>query len=143
MKKLSIDQKDLFFAFENRMPETNHYLNLETSEIIPVFAFNRQKILEEIKKNPDKYAKIKALGTKAGFRIMKDYIETVPKPQIQKELKEAIMKKGAFRSFRAVINRYPDEKQHWTEFRRKAILKLIKGWLLEMDIELELASEKR
>ena len=137
MKKLSIDQKDLFFAFENRMPETNHYLNLETGEIIPVFSFNRKKILAEIEKNPDKYVKITPIGSRGGVQIMKDYIETVPKPQIRKELKEALTKKGAFRGFRAVIDKYPTEKEHWIEFKRNSTLKQIKDWLARFDIELE------
>ncbi|MDH5186124.1 MAG: UPF0158 family protein [candidate division WOR-3 bacterium] len=138
MKKLSIDQKDLFFAFENRMPETNHYLNLETGEIIPVFNINRQKFLEEQKQNPEKYAKIRPFGAKAGFQIMKEYVETIPIPKLQKELKEAIMKTGAFRSFREVIDKYPAEKKLWIEFRRRAILKKIKDWLAKFDVELEL-----
>uniref|UniRef100_A0A7C6EBK1 Uncharacterized protein n=1 Tax=candidate division WOR-3 bacterium TaxID=2052148 RepID=A0A7C6EBK1_UNCW3 len=138
MKKLTIDQKDLFFAFENRMPETSHYLNLETGEIIPVFAFNRKRVLEVIKKEPNKYVKIKPLSTKESFQIMKDYIETVPVPQIRKELQEALFKKGAFRSFRAVINKYPEEKEHFSNFKFNAILNRIKNWLAQFDIELEL-----
>jgi hypothetical protein len=141
MKKLRIDQRDLFFAFENRMPETIHYLNLETGEIVPVFSYNRKKMLDEIKQNPDKYVKIKPFGTKESFQIMKDYIGTVPVPQIQKELKGAILKKGAFRNFRAIIDKYPGEKPHWVEFKRNAILKEIKDWLSEMDIELELVTQ--
>jgi hypothetical protein len=137
MKKLSIDQKDLFFAFENRMPETNHYLNLETGEIIPVFGFNREKLLDEIKTNPKKYIKIKPFSTKNSFQIMKDYIEMVPVPKIREELQEALLKKGAFRSFRAIIDKYTDEKQHWVEFKRNATLKQIKDWLAGFDIELE------
>jgi len=137
MKKLVIDQKDLYFAFENRMPETNHYLNLETGEIIPVFGFNRKKILAEMDKNPDKYVKIMPLGSRGGVQIMKDYIETVPKPLIRQELKEALSKKGAFRGFRAVIEKYPTEKEHWVEFKRNATLKQIKDWLAEFGIELE------
>lgn len=137
MKKLVIDQKDLYFAFENRMPETNHYLNLETGEILPVFSFNRGKILTEMDKNPDKYVKIMPLGSRGGVQIMKDYIETVPKPLIRQELKEALSKKGAFRGFRAVIDKYPTEKEHWVEFKRNATLKQIKDWLAEFGIELE------
>ena len=141
MKKLSIDPKDLFFAFENRMPETNHYLDTETGEIIPVFSFNRQKLLEEMKKYPDKFIKIKPIGTKGSFKIMKDYVETVPKPQIRKELKETLLRKGAFRSFRGVIDKYPEERQHWIEFKRNATLNQIKAWLAGFDIEIELSSK--
>jgi len=138
MKRLIVDQKDLFFAFENRMPEINHYLNLETGEIIPVFSFHREKILEQMKKEPDKYLRIKPISTKNSFQIMKDYIETVPVPKIRKELQEALAKKGAFRSFRAVIDKYSKEKEHWVEFKRNSTLKQIKDWLAEFGVELEL-----
>jgi Uncharacterised protein family (UPF0158) len=140
MKKLVVDQKDLFFAFENRMPETNHYLDLETGEVIPVFSFNREKLLAEIKMHPEKYLKIDPLNAKKSFQIMKDYIETVPVPKVRKELEEALLKKGAFRSFRAVIDKYSEEKQLWLEFKRKATLKQIKDWLARQDIELELTA---
>ena len=143
MRKLSIDQKDLYFAFENRMPETNHYLDLETGAILPVFSFNRGKILAEIEKNPDKYVRITPIGSRGGVQIMKDYIETVPKPQIRQELKEALTKKGAFRGFRVVIEKYPDEKEHWIEFKRNATLKLIKDWLANFGFELEFATNEK
>lgn len=138
MKKLSIDQKDLFFAFENRMPETSHYINLESGEIIPVFAFNRKKVLEQLKKEPDKYVKIKPITTKESFQIMKDYIETVPVPKIRQELQAALLKKGAFRSFRTVINKYPEEKEHFSKFKLNATLNRIKDWLAKFNIELEI-----
>ncbi len=138
MKKLKVDQKDLFFAFENRMPETTHYLNLETGEIMPVFVFNRTRVLEEIKREPNRYIKIKPLTTKNSFQIMKDYIETVPKPKIRQELKAALTKKGAFRNFRTCIEKYPEEKEHWLEFKRNAVLNYIRTWLKEFDVELEL-----
>lgn len=138
MKKLLVDQKDLFFAFENRMPETNHYLNLVTGEIMPVFSFNRVKVLAQMKQEPDKYLRIRPLTTKMSFEIMKDYITTVPVPKIRKELAEALQKKGAFRNFRAVIDKYPEEKQHWNEFKRNKIMEYITNWLTGYGIELEL-----
>ena len=65
------------------------------------------------------------------------------KIKIRQELKEALTKKGAFRGFRVVIEKYPHEKEHWIEFKRNATLKLIKDWLANFGFELEFATNEK
>ena len=58
MRVIRVSTRDLLFAMENRVPGTTHYLNTETGEVVPVFGYNREQILAEIRQFPKRYVRL-------------------------------------------------------------------------------------
>ena len=67
------------------------------------------------------------------YEIIEEFIGTISKEEIRKELYEAIRGRGAFRRFKDGIRDYDIEKQ-WYEFKDKKLKELVIEWCKTRDI---------
>jgi Uncharacterised protein family (UPF0158) len=70
-----------------------------------------------------------------GYRDMEAFIETVSDDQLQARLSDAIDGRGAFRRFKDVLLRYPQERDHWFAFKETRVRQRALEWLESEEIE--------
>jgi hypothetical protein len=63
------------------------------------------------------------------YELMVDFAVTVEDPRLRELLKAALDGRGAFRRFRDVLTRYPDERERWFDFRYDETRKQVDAWL--------------
>jgi len=138
---LKVSRHDLLFALENRSPGTTHYLDTETGAVIPVFGFNRQKILADVRANPDRYIRLAPQSGVEGYKAMEAFARTVSRAEARARLTAALKEQPVFRSFRAVLDTLPGELDRWLNFRAEYGMSIIRNQLSATGVALELVEE--
>ena len=138
MRVLRVSTRDLLFAMENRVPGTTHYLNTETGEVIPVFGYNRDQILAEIKEFPKRYVRLPPQAGRTGYTAMVEFTHTVSRPGLRLELEAALDGQGVYRRFRAALKDEPRENARWQQFRGERVAGRLRKRLEAEGIALEL-----
>jgi hypothetical protein len=130
--------RDILFALQGRMRGTVHYLDVETGDVIPVFAFNRDRVLADIHKNQNRYVRIAPQSGRQGYEIMQEFIETVDDVDLRDRLRTAISGKNTFSRFRDALIDEPKMKKRWSRFRAEAAVRSLREKLAERAVELNL-----
>lgn len=71
-----------------------------------------------------------------GYEDMEDFIATVEDEHLAELLEVAIDGKGAFRRFKDVLARYPEEKERWFRFKDVRMEQRALEWLDDIGISL-------
>jgi hypothetical protein len=121
VRQLKVSTRDLLFAMENRVPGTAHYLNTETGEVIPVFGYNRDQILAEVREFPKRYLRLPPLSGRSGYNTMVEFSRTVSRPELRAQLEAALNGPGVYRQFRTVLKPDPREFNRWQQFRGEKV----------------------
>jgi hypothetical protein len=82
-----------------------------------------------------RYIRIEPLDPHADYEDMEEFISTVRDTRLRERLWRAISGRGAFRSFRDVLDDYPRERQRWFEFGDAQARQRALDWLAEENIE--------
>lgn len=82
-----------------------------------------------------RYLELPRPDSRAGYRDMEDFIESVQDERLQKRLWKAIDGRGAFRRFKDELLEYPGEEQRWFAFRHARRRQRVLAWLAEEGIE--------
>ena len=132
-RALKIDLEDLCLAMENSSYDLDYYLDLETGEVIFISDYMDDANLEELKdridENPDRYEPIPKAESSEDYDDMVDFISTVEDEHLVELLEVAIDGKGAFRRFKDVLARYPEEKERWYHFKEERMKERAISWL--------------
>lgn len=141
MRTVKVPARDLLFALDNRVPGTPHYLDSETGEVVPVFGFNRDRILSDIRSQPGRYFRIAPQSGRHGYAAMEEFTKTVSRPELRERLSAALKEQNVFRGFRSVLDEEPAEMERWLQFRTEGMIETLRARLREAGIELELVSD--
>ena len=141
MRVLRVSTRDLLFAMENRVPGTAHYLNTETGEVVPVFGFNRDTILAEVKQFPKRYVRLPPQAGRSGYTAMVEFTRTVSRPELRAKLETALDGPGVYRRFRAAIKNDPRQYARWQQFRGEKVAGRLRKRLEVESIALELVPD--
>ncbi len=141
VRELKVLRKDLLFALDNRAEGIPHYLDTETGEVVPVFSYNRDRLLGEFRAVPGRYVRVAPLSGRQGYAAMEEFVRTVANLPLQSRLTAALQSENVFRNFRAALADYPEELTRWRHFRTDAVTQGLKDRLKELGIELVLVSE--
>ncbi len=140
-RALKIDLEELCLAMENNSYDLDYYLDLETGEVIFISDYMDDANLEELKdridENPDRYETIPIADCFEDYDDMVDFISTVEDEHLVELLEIAIDGKGAFRRFKDVLARYPEEKERWYRFKNERMKKRAISWLEAIGISLQ------
>ncbi|MBP9015822.1 MAG: hypothetical protein KBH15_04890 [Candidatus Atribacteria bacterium] len=140
-RALKIDLEDLCLAMENSSYDLDYYLDLETGEVIFISDYMDDANLEELKdridENPDRYEPIPKAESSEDYDDMVDFISTVEDEHLVELLEVAIDGKGAFRRFKDVLARYPEEKERWYRFKNERMKERAISWLEAIGISLQ------
>ena len=138
MRKLNVLARDVVFALQGRSPGTVHYLDLETGDVIPVFGFNRERVLAEIRARPERYLRLAPRTSRRDYEVMARFVETVDEDGLRERLRASISGENAFSRFRAELESCPSERARWERYRAEAVTADLKAKLGEAGFELGL-----
>jgi len=123
---------------EDSSYEHHYYLDLEIGEILFVSDYmddeETEKLKDRIEENYDHYEQIPRVESYEGYRDMEDFIATVEDEHLAELLEVAIDGKGAFRRFKDVLARYPDERERWFRFKDERMQQRALEWLDDIGI---------
>ena len=115
-KFLKVNLDELCSAMEDSSEEHAYYLDLQTSEILFSSDYMDEmeaEKLRDVDENPDRYEPIPNTEFYKGYQDIKDFIATVEDEHLAELFEVAIDGKGAFRRFKDVLARYPDQQEKW------------------------------
>ena len=138
MRVIRVSTRDLLFAMENRVPGTTHYLNTETGEVVPVFGFNRDRILAEVRQFPKRYLRLPPISGRSGYNSMFEFARTVSRPELRAQLEAALDGRGVYRRFREVLKAESREYDRWQQFRGEMVAGRLRKRLEADGIAIEL-----
>jgi hypothetical protein len=141
VRVLRVSTRDLLFALENRVPGTTHYLNTETGEVTPVFGFNRDKILADVRKYPKLWLRLAPQSGHAGYNAMVEFCRSVSRTELRAQLEAALNGPGAYRRFRTLLKAEPREHARWQQFRGEKVAGHLRGRLEADGITIELVPD--
>jgi hypothetical protein len=128
-------------AIDDNSWEHYYYLNLETGEIVFISDYMDEEEAEglrsEIDNNLDRYKPIPRAESYEGYEDMADFVATVEDEHLRELLEVAINGKGAFRRFKDVLVRYPDERERWFHFKDQKLRERALEWLESIGVSLE------
>lgn len=132
-KALNINLDELCEAMENSSYEHEYYLDLETGEILFVSEYmddeEIDKLKNQIEEEPYRYEHIPKSESHEGYEDMEDFIATVKDVHLADLLEVAINGRGAFRRFKDVLLRYPEERERWFQFKDERMQEKAREWL--------------
>ena len=139
-KTLHIDLDELCSAMEDSSYEHEYYLDLETGEILFISEYmddeESGRLRNNIEEGSDRYERIPRAESHEGYEDMEDLIATVKDEHLVELLEVAINGRGAFRRFKDVLLRYPEERERWFQFKDERMQERALEWLEDIDVSL-------
>jgi hypothetical protein len=139
-KALNINIDELCSAMEDSSFENHYYLDLENGEILLLIDYSDdeegEKLREKIDDEPERYELIPKLESHESYADLEDFVATLKDEHLVELLEVAINGKGAFRRFKDVLFRFPEERERWFQFKDARIRERVREWLEDIDITL-------
>ena len=130
MTGIDIDWAGLEHSFENHAPDVRSYLDKKDGAIVTVSDANENDpALLRVQAHPEQYLFVEPIPSREQYRMMEQFIDTVPAGTLKTTLGDAIVGKGAFRRFKDAIGRFPDERKRWFAFRDILLRQFILDWV--------------
>jgi hypothetical protein len=138
-KRLKVDLDELCYALDDSSYEHSYYLDLQSGELLFVSDYVDMEEAEKLKKHidddPDRYESLPKADSYQGYQDMEDFIATVEDEHLAQLLEVAIDGKRAFRRFKDVLARYPDERETWFRFKDDRLKQRVLEWLEDIGVE--------
>jgi hypothetical protein len=108
-------------------------LDLETGAVWPfeVLENSRDADIDDVPDEADGVRWIEVWPEGHGGRDLRAFISTVSDPHLRERLERSIQGKGAFRRFRSVLDRWPNEASRWHAFNDDRRVGRARAWLAE------------
>ncbi|PKQ28321.1 MAG: hypothetical protein CVT63_03365 [Candidatus Anoxymicrobium japonicum] len=145
-KLLPVNMRELCWALDDSSFTINRYLDLETGEIVEQIEFDdayyddneeelEDPVSEMIEEDPDRFEYIDPLPSFESYRHMEAFIPTVQDPHLKDLFVMAIDGRGAFKRFKDVLNRYPEEEERWSQFKERKMMCIAMDFLDSIGVE--------
>jgi Uncharacterised protein family (UPF0158) len=138
-RKLQFDLEELRWAFEDKSGESSWVLDTETGRLLRLCEEEEDELplaIEEIEEDSTgRFLAIEPEDSREGYRDMEEFIGTVADSRLRELLQVAIAGEGAFRRFKDVLTRAPEERERWFQFQQERVFGRIRDWLAANDIE--------
>lgn len=118
-------------AIELASDDIRYYYNVDTQEVISVALYDDDN---DIEMQHDHYISLPSKYDINDYQIMEDFIQNLPDEQQSNQLAYAIHGRGAFRSFRNLIDEL-NLTQQWYDFRTEAYEQIARQWCQENLLE--------
>lgn len=126
LRPLPVDLEQLASLLEGDPVWGGGRIDLKTGECWPESSDYEDDCFDE---DEDHWLYVERVGSHEGYRDMELFIATVEDPTIVDRLEIAIRGKGAFRRFKDVLSRYPEELQRYFLFSGERQLGRARAWL--------------
>jgi uncharacterized protein UPF0158 len=132
LRPLAVDLEYIAMVLEGDWSAGGGRIDLRTGEVFPDFTFEH---LVEIGKepdedeDPDRWLHVSVEGSRAGYSDMRKFIDILSDPRLIERLSDAIRGRGAFRRFKDVLSRCPEEFSRWHAFADERQRGRARAWL--------------
>ena len=135
LKPLPVDLDELGSTLEGDPVEAGGRLDITTGEVWPIAAVEYAREQgdedEDAGDDPARYLWIDGIGSRAGYRDMEDFIDTLDDSGKADRLRIAIEGRGAFRRFKGVLDRWPEDFTRWHAFSEDRQRGRAREWLTD------------
>jgi len=135
LRPLAVDLEELADVLEGDPADGGGRVSLETGEVWHASAIEYAREMgeedEDESDDPERWLWVESEGSRAGYRDMERFIETVADPGRADRLGIAIEGRGAFRRFKDVLGRWPDEQERWYAFSEERKRGRARAWLAD------------
>jgi len=141
MDKVKIFLDEFAFAIEWHSDEMSQYLDVETGRIVQVgdlFDDEEQRLRDQVENTPERYRYIEPIGSGDSYRIMEDFVNSLPEGEAQKVLSQALQRRRPFRNFKDDLYSFPEVQKQWYRFHEQRLAEMARQWLEDNDIDAEL-----
>jgi hypothetical protein len=133
LRPLPLDLEQLSGILEGDPMNGNGRIDLRTGDVWPEPAFDYGGVIreedEEDEEDEERWLRVRCDGSRDGYRDMERFIGTVRDPVRADLLDVAITGRGAFRRFRDVLERWPEEVERWHAFSTERERGRARAWL--------------
>jgi hypothetical protein len=134
LRPLAVPLDELAIILEGDALSGGGRIDLQTGEVWHAAAIEYEREMsgqdpEEDEPDPNRWLYVDCEGSRSGYRDMELFIGTVSDPDRADRLEIAIQGRGAFRRFKDVLNRWPDEVERWRAFSEDRERGRARSWL--------------
>lgn len=132
LRPLSVDLEELAAVLEGDPAHGGGRIDLRTGEVWPQAAIDYAQEMGEDDpddEDPDRWLEVWCESSRNAYRDMEDFIETVANEDRADRMSIAISGRGAFRRFKDVLGRWPDELERWYAFSDERQRGRARAWL--------------
>ena len=126
---MKVNLSDIVEALEMISDSSEAFLNKRTGEIVWLSEYMDRAEYEELSDQLDEdgFYRLPTQYDIHEYKIMTDYIDSLPSGEFQKRLSIAVRGRGAFRRFKDELSWYGISSE-WYSFRDRALEKLAETW---------------
>jgi len=142
LRKLTIDFNELLFAMEdtdNGLDEpVEYYLDTETGDILLMHEDldDAEEVRELIESGlGERFRLIEPLESRDRFRIMENFVLSLPESRLKTRLSDALSRKKPFRHFRDIVHEDLAVRDQWFTFQNQALAQHARDLLASLGIE--------
>ncbi len=137
--QMTIKLEQVLDAIETANDAFTYFYDTQTGETVflsdPLITGESYDELEElIETSPGRFLRFPTKYDIHEYRIMEDFVESLPPGRAQKELSSAIRGRGAFRRFKSGVY-YHHLEQQWYDYRDQAYREIAIRWCQEQGLE--------
>ncbi len=140
MARIKFDIEELIMALENDSEFGEFYFDKESSEIILISDYTDidvERTRQQISEEPDRFLRILPIGSRMGWDIMNDFVESLKNRDAQDVLNRALNGKRPFRTFKDDLCRFPKVREQWFDYQAARMTKIAQDWLAENQIAID------
>lgn len=142
---MKIPLKQVIDALESSSDFVTDYFDLHTGETVSLLdpymiGETDEELAELLESTPERFLRFPTQYEIHEYRIMEDFIESLPTGSVQRELAAAIRGKGAFRRFKATV-RFHRMEQQWYVFLADASKAIAIQWCKDNQLEYTIDTE--
>jgi yecA family protein len=139
MKTLPVNLVDLAMALEDHGSSGCYYLNTLTGEVLILSEQLRGEDprFEEIADAQlGQFVRIDPMESRQGFRIMEDFVQTLPPSRLRERLEWSLEGPKPFRSFKQNVRADGKLSDEWHAFHNARMRNLAIDWLATFDVQI-------
>jgi hypothetical protein len=138
-KQIRIDFYDLLWRLKDHTNTYSHYLNLLTGEIERIDSNSYGRPRDEIFKFAKyPWRKIPPISSREAYSVMEEFINQVESGEIKAQLENAILGPKPFKSFKMVVQEFPELNELWVKSENDFYLNKSREWLDSISIDYEM-----
>jgi hypothetical protein len=135
LRPLAVDLEALAMVLEGDPISGGGRIDLQTGEVVHEFTFEDLAEFgeepDDEDPDPDRWLEVSREGSRGGYGDMVAFIDTLSDSRLVDRLRDAIQGRGAFRRFKDVLSRAPQEFTRWHVFADERQRGRARAWLAD------------
>jgi hypothetical protein len=129
LRPVDVDLEELASLLEGDVLGGGGRVDLKTGECWPDSLDYQDDDVDDDNNQDDRWLYVESVGSHGGYRDMELFIATLDRPEIADRLQIAISGKGAFRRFKDVLSRWPEEFERYCLLSNERQRGRARAWL--------------